>query len=197
MTRRLSDSPPRLGRRKRVLQVRLKLRKSTILRLIKKGRRAAISPCRRLASFAIPKLLPKPTRLSFTPASANTLEDFSIMAQVVGWVAGPTITLFKVDLPSGVRVSRIMSLTDDIALALAAPGVRIFAPIPGTNHVGIKVPYRTRQNVLLGDVLKDAHGAPLEMAIGKDVEGHSIVVDLAKIPHAYRRHRRFGQVSRN
>ena len=54
----------------------------------------------------------------------NTLEDFSIMAQVVGWVAGPTVTLFKVDLPSGVRVSRIMSLTDDIALALAAPGVR-------------------------------------------------------------------------
>ena len=108
----------------------------------------------------------------------NTLEDFSIMAQVVGWVAGPTVTLFKVDLPSGVRVSRIMSLTDDIALALAAPGVRIFAPIPGTNHVGIEVPNRTRQNVLLGDVLKDAHGAPLEVAIGKDVEGHSIVVDL-------------------
>ena len=113
----------------------------------------------------------------------NTLEDFSIMAQVVGWVAGPTVTLFKVDLPSGVRVSRIMSLTDDIALALAAPGVRIFAPIPGTNHVGIEVPNRTRQNVLLGDVLKDAHGAPLEMAIGKDFEGHSIVVDLAKMPH--------------
>ena len=112
-----------------------------------------------------------------------TLEDFSIMAKVVGWVAGPTVTLFKVDLPSGVRVSRIMSLTDDIALALAAPGVRIFAPIPGTNHVGIEVPNRTRQNVLLGDVLKDAHGAPLEMAIGKDVEGHSIVVDLAKMPH--------------
>ena len=113
----------------------------------------------------------------------STLEDFSIMAQVVGWVAGPTVTLFKVDLPSGVRVSRILSLTDEIALALAAPGVRIFAPIPSTNHVGIEVPNRTRQNVLLGDVLKDAHGAPLEMAIGKDVEGHSIVVDLAKMPH--------------
>ncbi len=113
----------------------------------------------------------------------GTLEDFSIMATVVGWVAGPTVTLFKVDLPSGVRVSRIMALEDDIALALAAPGVRIFAPIPGTNHVGIEVPNKVRQNVLLGDVLKDAHGSPLEMAIGKDVEGHSIVVDLAKMPH--------------
>ncbi|WP_294440132.1 DNA translocase FtsK [uncultured Slackia sp.] len=113
----------------------------------------------------------------------GTLEDFSIMAQVVGWVAGPTVTLFKVDLPSGVRVSRILALQDDIALALAAPGVRIFAPIPGTNHVGIEVPNKVRQTVLLGDVLKDAKGGPLEMAIGKDVEGNTILVDLAKMPH--------------
>lgn len=113
----------------------------------------------------------------------GTLEDFSIMAQVVGWVAGPTVTLFKVDLPSGVRVSRILALQDDIALALAAPGVRIFAPIPGTNHVGIEVPNKVRQTVLLGDVLKDAKGGALEMAIGKDVEGNSIIVDLAKMPH--------------
>lgn len=122
--------------------------------------------------------------LSATAAALQgTLEDFNIMATVVGWVAGPTVTLFKVDLPSGVRVSRIMALQDDIALALAAPGVRIFAPIPGTNHVGIEVPNKQRQNVLLGDVIKDAKGAPLEMAIGKDVEGHSIVTDLAKMPH--------------
>ena len=113
----------------------------------------------------------------------ETLEDFSIMAEVVGWVAGPTVTLFKVDLPAGVRVSRITALEDDIALALAAPGVRIFAPIPGTNYVGIEVPNRTRQNVLLGDVLKDAGAGPLQIAIGKDVEGRSIVSDLAKMPH--------------
>ena len=116
-------------------------------------------------------------------ALQRTLEDFSIMAQVVGWVAGPTVTLFKVDLPSGIRVSRVTGLTDDIALALAAPGVRIFAPIPGTNYVGIEVPNSVRQNVLLGDVLKSAQGGPLELAIGKDVEGNSIVVDLAKMPH--------------
>lgn len=113
----------------------------------------------------------------------ETLADFSIMAGVVGWVAGPTVTLFKVDLPSGVRVSRITALQDDIALALAAPGVRIFAPIPGTNYVGIEVPNKTRENVLLGDIITEAHGAPLEMAIGKDVEGHAIITDLAKMPH--------------
>ncbi|NHM15624.1 DNA translocase FtsK [Eggerthellaceae bacterium zg-887] len=113
----------------------------------------------------------------------KTLEDFHIMAKVVGWVAGPTVTLFKVDLPAGVRVSRITALEADIALALAAPGVRIFAPIPGTNYVGIEVPNATRQTVYLGDVIQQAGAGPLEVAIGKDVEGHCIVSDLAKMPH--------------
>lgn len=113
----------------------------------------------------------------------ETLESFTIMAEVVGWVAGPTVTLFKVDLPAGVRVSRITALEQDIALALAAPGVRIFAPIPGTNYVGIEVPNRTRQSVLLGDVIKDAPAGPLQIVIGKDVEGRSIISDLAKMPH--------------
>lgn len=113
----------------------------------------------------------------------ETLEDFNILAEVVGWVAGPTVTLFKVDLPAGVRVSRVTALEDDIALALAAPGVRIFAPIPGTNYVGIEVPNSKRESVLLGDVLRDATEGPLQIAIGKDVEGASIVSDLAKMPH--------------
>ena len=113
----------------------------------------------------------------------QTMADFGIMAEVVDWIAGPTVTLFEVDLPPGVRVSRIMALNDDIALALAAPGVRIFAPIPGTHYVGIEVPNAKRENVLLADVLKDVKGGPLEMAIGKDVEGNSIICDLAKMPH--------------
>ena len=113
----------------------------------------------------------------------GTLEDFGVMASVVGWMEGPTVTLFKVDLPSGVRVSKVTNLTDDIALALAAPGVRIFAPIPGTNYVGIEVPNRNRQMVYLPDVLAAAGPGPLQVAIGEDVEGHAIVHDLAKMPH--------------
>lgn len=113
----------------------------------------------------------------------ETLADFGVPAEVVGWVPGPTVTLFKVDLPSGVRVNRVSNLTDDIALALAAPGVRIFAPVPGTNYVGIEVPNKTRETVLLGDVLKDAPDGPLQIAIGKDVEGNCIVSDLATMPH--------------
>ena len=113
----------------------------------------------------------------------ETLADFGVGADVVGWVHGPTVTLFKVDLPSGVRVNRVSNLTDDIALALAAPGVRIFAPIPGTNYVGIEVPNKKRETVFLGDVLKDAPEGPLQIAIGKDVEGESIVSNLATMPH--------------
>lgn len=113
----------------------------------------------------------------------ETLSDFGVGADVVGWVHGPTVTLFKVDLPSGVRVNRVSNLTDDIALALAAPGVRIFAPIPGTNYVGIEVPNKKRATVFLGDVLKDAPAGPLQIAIGKDVEGESIVSNLATMPH--------------
>lgn len=113
----------------------------------------------------------------------ETLADFGVGADVVGWVHGPTVTLFKVDLPSGVRVNRVSNLTDDIALALAAPGVRIFAPIPGTNYVGIEVPNKKRETVFLGDVLKDAPDGPLQIAIGKDVEGESIVSNLATMPH--------------
>ncbi len=113
----------------------------------------------------------------------GTLEDFGVLASVVGWVEGPTVTLFKVDLPSGVRVSKVTNLTDDIALALAAPGVRIFAPIPGTNYVGIEVPNRVRQMVYLPEVLAAAEPGPLQVAIGEDVEGHAIVHDLAKMPH--------------
>ena len=113
----------------------------------------------------------------------ETLSDFGVGADVVGWVHGPTVTLFKVDLPSGVRVNRVSNLTDDIALALAAPGVRIFAPIPDTNYVGIEVPNKKRETVFLGDVLKDAPDGPLQIAIGKDVEGESIVSNLATMPH--------------
>lgn len=113
----------------------------------------------------------------------ESLESFQIYARVVDWIAGPTVTLFKVDLPAGVRVSRITALEDDVALALSSPGVRIFAPVPGTNYVGIEVPNHTRQNVLLGDVLPDAVAGPLQIAIGKDVEGHCIISDLSKMPH--------------
>lgn len=113
----------------------------------------------------------------------ETLESFNLYATVVGWVSGPTFTMFKVEMPTGVKLNKITGLQDDIALALAAESVRIFAPIPGTSLVGIEVPNRKRANVLLGDVLKSTEGGPLMLAIGKDVEGDMISADLSKMPH--------------
>lgn len=113
----------------------------------------------------------------------STLLEFGRSARVVGWIAGPTVTTFKLQPGEGERVSKISSLEDDIALSLAAQSVRIFAPIPGTSLVGIEIPNRKRQNVNLGDVLPYVKGGSLELAIGRDAEGTPVVADLAKMPH--------------
>lgn len=113
----------------------------------------------------------------------STLLEFGRSARVVGWIAGPTVTTFKLQPGEGERVSKISSLEDDIALSLAAQSVRIFAPIPGTSLVGIEIPNRKRQNVNLGDVLPYVKGGPLELAIGRDAEGTPVVANLAKMPH--------------
>lgn len=112
----------------------------------------------------------------------QTLGEFSLPARVVGWQAGPTVTMYKVELPSGVRLARLVGLADDIALSLAASSVRI-AQIPNTSLVGVEIPNKTRTSVLLGDIVEAAGPAPLEMAIGEDVDGNKICVDLAKMPH--------------
>ncbi len=115
----------------------------------------------------------------------ETLNDFSLDAKVVGWVHGPSVTQFKVEMPVGVRVSKITGLQDDIALSLAASSVRVFAPIPGTSFVGVEIPNANRDSVTLGDVLgavKEDDG-PLTLALGRDVEGDPILADLAKMPH--------------
>lgn len=116
-------------------------------------------------------------------ALQSTLEEFGRSARVVGWIAGPTVTTFKIQPGEGERVSKISSLEDDIALSLAAQSVRIFAPIPGTSLIGIEIPNQKRTNVFLGDVLPYVKGGPLELAIGRDAEGSPIVADLAKMPH--------------
>ena len=114
---------------------------------------------------------------------SDTLQSFGIEAHIINVTRGPSVTRYELELQRGVKLSKVTNLADDIALALAAPGVRIFAPIPGTNYVGIEVPNRNRQMVYLPDVLAAAGPGPLQVAIGEDVEGHAIVHDLAKMPH--------------
>ncbi len=112
----------------------------------------------------------------------QTLEDFGVPAHVVGWTAGPTVTVFKIELPRGTRMSTLVNLADDIALSLAASGVRI-AQIPRTSLVGVEIPNKHRETVYLGDVIGQAGDSPLSMAIGEDVDGNKICLDLAKMPH--------------
>ena len=114
----------------------------------------------------------------------ETLATFDIPSRVVSWVAGPTVTLFEVEIAKGVRLSRVTALADDLALSLASSTVRILAPIPGKALVGIEVPNVRRSSVTLGDVLAPAgQGGPLLLAIGKDVAGDPVLADLAQMPH--------------
>lgn len=117
----------------------------------------------------------------------ETLKAFSIDARVIGVQRGPAITCFELQPARGVKVSRITSLSDDIALNLAAAGVRIEAPIPGKPAVGIEVPNKEIQTVPLREVLESDefihHPSKLAVGLGKDINGHPIVADLAKMPH--------------
>ncbi|MFZ5596671.1 MAG: DNA translocase FtsK [Bacillota bacterium] len=117
----------------------------------------------------------------------STLESFGIRAKVSGISVGPAITRYEIQPPPGIKVSRIVGLADDIALNLAAPGVRIEAPIPGKAAVGIEVPNREISPVTLRELIesRDFSNSPskLTVSLGKDIAGASIVADLGKMPH--------------
>ncbi len=117
----------------------------------------------------------------------RTLLDFGYKVRVVQIDTGPVITQFEIELEAGLRVSRVMSLADDLAIALAVPSVRIVAPIPGKTTVGIEVPNDRRVVVRLSEVIAsvESSGRPIKIPLylGKDVKGTPIVFDLADMPH--------------
>jgi S-DNA-T family DNA segregation ATPase FtsK/SpoIIIE len=115
----------------------------------------------------------------------ETLGHFGISAQVVGRVTGPHITRYELRLAPGTKVSKVAQLKDDLAYALAATDIRILAPIPGKQAVGVEVPNARRRIVHLGDVFQEppAEWSRLSVWLGKDVAGRAIGADLAKMPH--------------
>lgn len=116
----------------------------------------------------------------------KTLESFGIHAKVIQVSCGPAITRFEIQPSPGVKVSRIVSLADDIALSLAASDVRIEAPIPGKAAVGIEVPNKQVSSVLLRDVIETQEfkkSSKLTIALGKDISGNPVMADLAEMPH--------------
>lgn len=117
----------------------------------------------------------------------KTFLDFGFKVRVVEIETGPVIAQFEVELEAGLRLSKITSLADDLAIALRVPSVRIVAPIPGKNTVGIEVPNSERQLVRLREVIEEANGKAAKMRIpiflGKDVSGKPLLVDLTTLPH--------------
>jgi len=117
----------------------------------------------------------------------RTFSNFGYKVRVVEIETGPVIAQFEVELEAGLRLSKITSLADDLAIALRVPSVRIVAPIPGKNTVGIEVPNVERQIVRLREVMEETNGKAAKMQVplflGKDVAGKPMAVDLASLPH--------------
>ena len=145
--------------------------------------------------------LPDPRKLTRSSAEAARPDDagqekvaaqliealghFNVEARVIGMVSGPHITRYELRLAPGIKVGKVAQLKDDLAYALAASDIRILAPIPGKQAVGIEVPNARRRIVHLGDVYQEPpeDWSPLTVWLGKDVAGRSIGADLAKMPH--------------
>jgi DNA segregation ATPase FtsK/SpoIIIE and related proteins len=116
-----------------------------------------------------------------------TLKDFGVDANLIGMTVGPTVTRYELELAPGVKVNRVTGLSHDIAYAMASPDVRILAPIPGRSAIGVEVPNKQRQLVTLGDILMSTEAAqathPLDVGLGRDIAGHSHMLNLAEMPH--------------
>jgi S-DNA-T family DNA segregation ATPase FtsK/SpoIIIE len=118
-------------------------------------------------------------------ALVQTLANFGVDASVVGQISGPRVTRYELQLAPGTKVSKVAALRDDLSYALATTEIRILAPIPGKQAVGVELPNPSPNYVALGDIFDDlpATASPLSVWLGKDISGSAIWTDLARMPH--------------
>lgn len=117
----------------------------------------------------------------------RALAEHGVETRLINMVVGPTVTRFELELGLGVKVAKVKNLSDDIAYAMASKDVRIIAPIPGKQAIGVEVPNEQRQIIAVGDILSSAEAqaadGAMEVAIGRDINGKSLLADLSKMPH--------------
>ena len=115
----------------------------------------------------------------------NVLKEFGVDAKVVNYEYGPTITRYEIIIPKGVKVSKVTGLSDDIAMNLAAESIRIEAPIPGKNTIGIETPNKIKEPVHFSNIIKNKEldSGELKVILGKDIVGRDKFIDIAKMPH--------------